>query len=119
MLRNVLVMASSGIVLFSREFVNGVAQVRTSGGVYLLHVVRVQESVRSVGRPLSLTQLDVWCATLAVWRVYRGDWGVWTVNWLQPRLVGSLVTAMLEFSTKTTGAPVSHLELSNGAVRMT
>ncbi|TYZ60957.1 hypothetical protein PybrP1_011237 [[Pythium] brassicae (nom. inval.)] len=59
MLRNVLVMTASGIVLFSREFVNGVAQ---------------------------------------------------------PRLVGSLVTAMLEFSTKTTGAPVSHLELSNVSV---
>lgn len=33
---------------------------------------------------------------------------------MQPRLVGSLVTAMLEFSAKTTGAPVSHIELSNG-----
>lgn len=29
MLRNVLIMASSGIVLFSKEYVNGVAQVRT------------------------------------------------------------------------------------------
>ncbi|GAB9463660.1 hypothetical protein Gpo141_00001110 [Globisporangium polare] len=59
MLRNVLIMASSGIVLFSKEYVNGVAQ---------------------------------------------------------PRLVGSLVTAMLEFSAKTTGAPVSHIELSNVSV---
>lgn len=30
MLRNVLIMASSGIVLFSKEYVNGVAQVSDS-----------------------------------------------------------------------------------------
>ncbi|DAZ98397.1 TPA: hypothetical protein N0F65_000111, partial [Lagenidium giganteum] len=59
MLRNVLIMAASGIVLFSKEYVNTIAQ---------------------------------------------------------PRLVGSLVTAMLEFSAKTTGNPVSYIELSNVAV---
>ncbi|KAJ0409462.1 hypothetical protein P43SY_002352 [Pythium insidiosum] len=59
MLRNVLIMSASGIVLFSKEYVNAVAQ---------------------------------------------------------PRLVGSLVTAMIEFSTKTTGAPVSYIELSTVAV---
>ncbi|CAH0487983.1 unnamed protein product [Peronospora farinosa] len=59
MLRNVLIMASSGIVLFSKEYANAVAQ---------------------------------------------------------PRLVGSLITAMLEFSTKTSGAPVSYIQMSFVAV---
>ncbi|TDH66341.1 uncharacterized protein CCR75_002734 [Bremia lactucae] len=59
MLRNVLIMASSGIVLFSKEYVNAVAQ---------------------------------------------------------PRLVGSLITAMLEFSSKASGAPVSYIQMSLVAV---
>ncbi|TMW67953.1 hypothetical protein Poli38472_007625 [Pythium oligandrum] len=59
MLRNVLIMAASGIVLFSKEYVNGIAQ---------------------------------------------------------PRLVGSLVTAMLEFSAKTTGSPVAYIEMTSVAV---
>ncbi|CAI5746816.1 unnamed protein product [Peronospora destructor] len=59
MLRNVLIMASSGIVLFSKEYVNAVAQ---------------------------------------------------------PRLVGSLITAMLEFSNKASGAPVSYIQMSSVAV---
>ncbi|RMX69202.1 hypothetical protein KXD40_007324 [Peronospora effusa] len=59
MLRNVLIMASSGIVLFSKEYANAVAQ---------------------------------------------------------PRLVGSLITAMLEFSTKTSGAPVSYIQMSFGVL---
>ncbi|ETK71780.1 hypothetical protein, variant 3 [Phytophthora nicotianae CJ01A1] len=59
MLRNVLIMASSGIVLFSKEYANAVAQ---------------------------------------------------------PRLVGSLITAMLEFSNKASGAPVSYIQMSSVAV---
>ncbi|KDO26032.1 hypothetical protein SPRG_08685 [Saprolegnia parasitica CBS 223.65] len=59
MLRNVLLMATSGLVLFSKEFANAIAQ---------------------------------------------------------PRLIGSLLTAMLEFSAKTTGAPVSFIEFANVAV---
>lgn len=35
MLRNVLIMASSGIVLFSKEYVNGVAQVTTRYAIAL------------------------------------------------------------------------------------
>ncbi|KAF0696613.1 Aste57867_12638 [Aphanomyces stellatus] len=35
---------------------------------------------------------------------------------VQPRLIGSLLTAILEFSTKTTGVPVSYMEFSNVAV---
>ncbi|KAL7683643.1 hypothetical protein Plhal304r1_c040g0118131 [Plasmopara halstedii] len=61
MLRNVLIMASSGIVLFSKEYANAVAQ---------------------------------------------------------PRLVGSLITAMLEFSNKASGAPVSYIQMSSVAVTM-
>ncbi|KAH9089201.1 hypothetical protein Ae201684P_001406 [Aphanomyces euteiches] len=34
----------------------------------------------------------------------------------QPRLIGSLLTAILEFSAKTTGAPVSYMEFTNVAV---
>ncbi|KAJ1493421.1 hypothetical protein T484DRAFT_1879296 [Baffinella frigidus] len=34
----------------------------------------------------------------------------------QPRLVGSLLTAMLEFSTNNVGAPVCYIEMSNVAV---
>ena len=34
----------------------------------------------------------------------------------QPSLVGSLLTAMLEFSTNNVGAPVCYIELSNIAV---
>jgi hypothetical protein len=59
MLRNVLVISDGGLVLFSKEFVNAVAQ---------------------------------------------------------PRLVGSLLTAMLEFSTNNVGAPVCYIELSTIAV---
>ncbi|OQR90021.1 hypothetical protein ACHHYP_05870 [Achlya hypogyna] len=59
MLRNVLLMATSGLVLFSKEFAHAIAQ---------------------------------------------------------PRLIGSLLTAMLEFSAKTTGVPVSFIEFSNVAV---
>ncbi|ETV65596.1 hypothetical protein H257_17746 [Aphanomyces astaci] len=59
MLRNVLLMATSGLVLFSKEFVNAIAQ---------------------------------------------------------PRLIGSLLTAILEFSAKTTGAPVSYMEFAHVAV---
>lgn len=56
MLRNILIMASSGLVLFSKEFANGIAQ---------------------------------------------------------PRLVGSLITAIIEFSQQTTGMGVSYIDLSN------
>lgn len=59
MLRNVLVISDGGLVLFSKEFVNAVAQ---------------------------------------------------------PRLVGSLLTAMLEFSTNNVGAPVCYIEMSTIAV---
>ncbi|KAH9108626.1 hypothetical protein LEN26_013536 [Aphanomyces euteiches] len=59
MLRNVLVMATSGLVLFSKEFLHAIPQ---------------------------------------------------------PRLIGSLLTAILEFSAKTTGAPVSYMEFTNVAV---
>lgn len=59
MIRNVLLMATSGLVLFSKEFVNAVSQ---------------------------------------------------------PRLVGSLLTAMLEFSLQTTGMTVSYIELTNVAI---
>ena len=34
----------------------------------------------------------------------------------QPRLVGSLLTAMLEFSSNNVGAPVCYIEMSNVAV---
>lgn len=33
----------------------------------------------------------------------------------QPRLVGSLIRTMIEFSTKSAGMPVTHIELSHGA----
>lgn len=59
MIRNVILMATSGLVLFSKEFVNSVAQ---------------------------------------------------------PRLIGSLLTAMIEFSQQTSGMMVSYIELSNVAV---
>ena len=55
MIRNILLMATSGVVLFSKEYVHSVAK---------------------------------------------------------PRLVGSLLTAMLEFSLVTVGMPVSYIELS-------
>jgi hypothetical protein len=62
MLRNVLLIATtSGLPLFSQEFLNGVAQ---------------------------------------------------------PRLVGSLLTIMMELSIRTTGLPVSYIELANVAVTM-
>ncbi|CAN0356967.1 unnamed protein product, partial [Discosporangium mesarthrocarpum] len=61
MIRNVLIMASSGLVLFSKEFVNAVSQ---------------------------------------------------------PRMVGSLLTAMLEFSVLTAGMQVSYVELTNVAVTL-
>eukprot|EP01041_Mallomonas_annulata_P008729 gene8729-18042_t len=54
-------MASSGLLLFSKEFVNSIAQ---------------------------------------------------------PRLIGSLLTALLEFSQQTTGMSVSYIELTNVAVTM-
>lgn len=56
MIRNVIIMAHSGLVLFSKEFVNAVAQ---------------------------------------------------------PRLIGSLLTAMHEFAMVTTGMPVAYIELTN------
>jgi hypothetical protein len=59
MLRNVLLMSSSGLVLFSKEFVKSVSQ---------------------------------------------------------PRMVGSLLTAMIEFSSRVTGMPVSVIELNNVCV---
>lgn len=59
MIRNVLLMATSGLVLFAKEFVNAVAQ---------------------------------------------------------PRLIGSLLTAMIEFSQQTTGMQVSYIELTHVAV---
>ncbi|OQR97496.1 hypothetical protein THRCLA_06929 [Thraustotheca clavata] len=59
MIRNVLLMATSGLVLFSKEFANAIAQ---------------------------------------------------------PRLIGSLLTAMVEFSIKTTGVPVSFMEFTTVAV---
>ncbi|CAM9195508.1 unnamed protein product [Choristocarpus tenellus] len=61
MIRNVLIMASSGLVLFSKEFVNSLSQ---------------------------------------------------------PRMVGSLLTAMLEFSVLTAGMQVSYVELTNVAVTL-
>ena len=57
MLRNVLIFSSSGLILFSKEFVDSVSQ---------------------------------------------------------PRLIGSLITALIEFSTTVTGMPVSYIELTNG-----
>ena len=60
MLRNVLIIATtSGLPLFSKEFLNAVAQ---------------------------------------------------------PRLIGSLLTAMMEWAVRTTGMPVTYIELSNVAV---
>ncbi|KAL0589871.1 hypothetical protein ABG067_002096 [Albugo candida] len=59
MLRNVLIMASSGIMLFSKEYTNTISQ---------------------------------------------------------PRLIGSLMTAMLEFSAKVTGSPVSYIKFAKVAV---
>lgn len=61
MIRNVLVMAKSGVVLFSKEFVNPVAQ---------------------------------------------------------PRLVGSLLTAILEFSNLSAGMQVSYVEMTNVGVTL-
>mmetsp|Transcript_4997 Transcript_4997/g.7635 ORF Transcript_4997/g.7635 Transcript_4997/m.7635 type:complete len:251 (-) Transcript_4997:201-953(-) len=61
MIHNVLLMATSGLVLFSKEFVNSVAQ---------------------------------------------------------PRLIGSLLTAMIEFSQQTSGMQVSYIELSNVAITL-
>lgn len=62
MLRNVIIMASSGLVLFSKEFANSIAQ---------------------------------------------------------PRLVGSLITAIMEFANQTTGMGVSFIELSNISITLT
>jgi hypothetical protein len=59
MLRNIIIMATSGLVLFSKEFLNGIAQ---------------------------------------------------------PRLVGSLITAIIEFGQQTTGMGVSFIELSNVSI---
>ena len=60
MLRNVLIIATtSGLPLFSKEFLNAVAQ---------------------------------------------------------PRLIGSLLTAIMEWAVRTTGMPVTYIELSNVAV---
>lgn len=59
MLRNIIIMATSGLVLFSKEFVNGIAQ---------------------------------------------------------PRLVGSLITAIIEFGQQTTGMGVTFIELSNVSI---
>jgi len=59
MIRNVLMMATSGLVLFSQEFVNAVAQ---------------------------------------------------------PRLMGSLLTTMVEFSGMAAGMPISYIELGNVSV---
>eukprot|EP00455_Lapot_gusevi_P041811 TRINITY_DN4890_c0_g5_i1.p1 TRINITY_DN4890_c0_g5~~TRINITY_DN4890_c0_g5_i1.p1 ORF type:complete len:250 (+),score=51.87 TRINITY_DN4890_c0_g5_i1:139-888(+) len=59
MLRNLIVISSSGIVLFSKEFLNSIAQ---------------------------------------------------------PRLIGGLVTAMLDVSINRTGLPVAYIELSNVAI---
>mmetsp|Transcript_361 Transcript_361/g.356 ORF Transcript_361/g.356 Transcript_361/m.356 type:complete len:251 (+) Transcript_361:128-880(+) len=61
MIRNFILMATSGLLLFSKEFVNSIAQ---------------------------------------------------------PRLVGSLLTALLEFSQQTTGMSVSYIELTNVALTM-
>lgn len=59
MLRNVLIISASGLVLFSKEFANAIAQ---------------------------------------------------------PRLVGSLLRTMIEFSAKSAGIPVVHIELAHVAV---
>lgn len=59
MLRNIIIMATSGLVLFSKEFTNGIAQ---------------------------------------------------------PRLVGSLITAIIEFGQQTTGMGVTFIELSNVSI---
>mmetsp|Transcript_6956 Transcript_6956/g.24737 ORF Transcript_6956/g.24737 Transcript_6956/m.24737 type:complete len:245 (-) Transcript_6956:94-828(-) len=59
MLRNVLIISASGLVLFSKEFANAIAQ---------------------------------------------------------PRLVGSLIRTMIEFSVKSAGMPVTHIELSHVGV---
>lgn len=36
------------------------------------------------------------------------------MSW-QPRLLGSLIRTIIEFSVKTTGLPVSHIELAGGS----
>ena len=59
MLRNVIIMATSGLVLFTKEFTNSIAQ---------------------------------------------------------PRLVGSLITAIIEFGQQSTGMGVSFIELSNVSI---
>ena len=56
MLRNVIIITTSGLVLFSKEFVDSLSQ---------------------------------------------------------PRLLGSLMTALIEFSNKVTGMPVGYIELTN------
>ena len=44
MLRNVLIMASSGIVLFSKEFANAIAQVGACYALPVYHLGKKQES---------------------------------------------------------------------------
>lgn len=98
MLRNVLIMASSGIVLFSKEYANAVAQVPVSAIVSALY------ACNSCSISLWLLSYDTKCASMCAAVCASAAIG------------GLLITAMLEFSNKASGAPVSYIQMSSGAL---
>lgn len=98
MLHSILLISTSGIVLFHKEFVNGLPKVQAHDSrerASEAHSEAKHSSTRSHRLSLALCHRCVRC---------------------QSKQIGGVITAMLKFSMQKTGLPVSYIQLANVGV---